>query len=391
MMTKEAIRNIVSNYDRNGITIGVLGSHSAEEVGVAAKIFGFKTVVICEKGREELYTKHNKHLFDHRIVLEHFSDLLNNEVQKTLLDLNTIFLPNRSFTVYVGFQNIEEKFQVPIYGNRYMLKTEERLLPKNQYWLLEEAKLRTPKRFSKPEEIDRLVLVKVRQKNKPLERAFFTAKDPSQYWAKAIDLISKGVISENDLKFSVIEEFVLGPRFNANFQGWALKDVFGDFDFLGFDDRRQVNLHGVLNLTAREQLELDPIIKNEEIGHFGVTMRESQKHLIYQAASKFLEICRKFYPPGLFGSFALQGAISYDPTDSQGKALEFFVFDVSPRIPGSPCVGPTSPEMRRLSLKFRDILNNLNLGRLNFESILDFSMLEILYAASKDRLEEIIT
>jgi len=391
MIVGQALRNIVLNYDRRNVTIGVLGSHSAEEVGVSAKAFGFRTVVICERGREELYVKHNKHLFDRQIILERFSDILNSEVQESLRDLNTVFLPNRSFTVYVGFQNIEERFQVPIYGNRYMLKTEERLLPKNQYWLLEEAKLRTPKRFSKPEEIDRLVLVKVRQKSKPLERAFFTAKDPSQYWAKASDLISRGVISEDDLKASVIEEFVLGPRFNANFQGWALKDVFGDFDFLGFDDRRQVNLHGILNLTAREQLELNTIVKNEEIGHFGVTMRESQKPLVYQAASKFLETCRRFYPPGLFGSFALQGAVSYDPMDPQGKKLEFFVFDVSPRIPGSPCVGPTSPEMRRLSLKFRDLLKDLKLEHLHFESVLDFSMLEIFYAASMNRLEEIIT
>jgi len=387
----DEIRRVLAGYDSDEISIGVLGSHSAEEVGVAAKVFGFRTVVVCQMGREELYVRYNRHIFDSQIVLQDFSEILQEEVQERLRGLNTIFLPNRSFSVYVGYEGIEKRFRVPIYGNRLILKTEERSMPRNQYWLLEQAGVRTPKRFNRPEDIDRLVIVKVRQKAKPLERAFFVAKDEGQYWAKAEDLASRGVIDLDDLKNAVIEEFVVGPRFNANFHAWGLNDVFGDFDFLGFDDRRQVNLQGVLNLTAREQLELDINVKNEEIGHFGVTMRESQKPLAYHAAERFVEACRRAYPPGLVGPFALQGAVAYDPEDSTGKRLDFFVFDVSPRIPGSPCVGPTSPEMRRLWLKYRGVINDLKLDVDNFDSVLDFSMLEILFAARKGRLEEIMT
>ena len=391
MLEMDELKKTLAGYDSGKITIGVLGSHSAEEVGVAAKVFGFETIVVCQRGREELYVKHNRHIFDHQMVLENFSDILKEEIQERLVNLNTIFLPNRSFSVYVGCKNIEERLHIPIYGNRFMLKTEDRNLSKNQYWLLEQAGIKTPKRFDRPEEIDRLVIVKVRQKAKPLERAFFMAKDKGQYWVKAEELASRGIIDLNDLRDAVIEEFVLGPRFNANFQSWALKDIFGDFDFLGFDDRRQVNLQGILNLTAKDQLELDISIKNEEIGHFGVTMRESQKPLAYQAAENFLRVCEKAYPPGLFGPFALQGAIAYDPEDPEGKRLEFYIFDVSPRIPGSPSVGPTSPEMRRLYLKYRELIKSLKLNVQNFESVLDFSMLEIYYAARKGRLEEIVT
>jgi 5-formaminoimidazole-4-carboxamide-1-(beta)-D-ribofuranosyl 5'-monophosphate synthetase len=385
------LKKTLASYDNRKITIGVLGSHSAEEVGVAAKVFGFPTVVVCQKGREDLYIKFNRHIFDNSIVLDSFSEIMNREVQDELRRLNTIFLPNRSFSVYVGCKNIEDSFRVPIYGNRFMLKTEDRKLSKNQYWLLEEAGVRTPKRFSKPDDIDRLVLVKVCQKAKPLERAFFTAKNVDQYWVKAKELSSRNIIDPEDLKDAVIEEFVLGPRFNANFQAWALGNVFGDFDFLGFDDRRQVNLQGILNLTAREQLELEVDVKNEEIGHFGVTMRESQKPLAYNSASKFIAVCKKAYPPGLVGPFALQGAIAYDPEDPEGKRLDFFIFDVSPRIPGSPGIGPTSPEMRRLFLKYRSKIADLKLKVQNFESVLDFSMLEIRYAVKGNRLEEIIT
>jgi 5-formaminoimidazole-4-carboxamide-1-(beta)-D-ribofuranosyl 5'-monophosphate synthetase len=40
----------------------------------------------------------------------------------------------------------------------------------------------------------------------------------------------------------------------------------------------------------------------------------------------------------MVGLFALQGAVT--------KNLDFYVFDVSPRVPGCPCVEPTSPYMK---------------------------------------------
>ena len=383
----EEVREIVSRYE--GLTVGVIGSHSAEEVGIAAKSAGLKTVVVCQKGREALYAKYNRFLFDHIIILERFSDIIDESVQEELRDLNTIFIPNRSFTVYVGWQKIEEKLLIPLYGNRFMLKTEERTIHRNQYWLLERAGVRMPKIFRNPDDIDRLVIVKVRQKKKPLERAFFTASSTSEYWKKAEELIRRDVIDEDDLKNAVIEEFVIGPRFNANYHAWALRDTFTDFDFLGFDDRRQVNLHGILNLPASEQMSLDIPIKNEEIGHFGVTMRESQKPLVYDAAERFIRACAEEYPPGMIGPFALQGAIAYDPEDPEGKKLEFYVFDVSPRIPGSPCVGPTSPEMRRLTLKYAETMRDLGIGCV--ESVLDLTMIELKYAMKYGRLSEVVT
>ncbi|MEM3388640.1 MAG: DUF1297 domain-containing protein [Thermoproteota archaeon] len=385
----EEARRIVSEYDADNITIGVLGSHSAEEVGVSAKTMGFKTLVVCQKGREELYAKYNKHLFDYVLMVDRFSDMVSEEVQEKMRSMNTIFIPNRSFSVYVGYDNIEKVFRVPLYGNRMILRAEERGEERNQYWLLERAGIRMPRRFSKPEEIDRLVIVKVQQKKKPLERAFFYASSPQEYYEKAEELIRRDVISEEGLRKARIEEYVLGQRFNANFQGWALKEVFDDFDLLGFDDRKQTNLHGILGLPAKNQLSLDIPVKNEEVGHYGLTMRESLKPLVYRAAEKFRRICEKEYPPGMIGLFALQGAIAYDCEDPEQKRLEFYVFDVSPRIPGCPCVGPTSPEMRRLTLKYLSLLRRYGLERI--ETPMDLPMLEIKHAAVNNRLEEIVT
>ena len=388
VIQRKDMQKLASSYETDPITIGVLGSHSAEEVGVSAKAMGLSTVVICQKGRETLYAKYNKHLYDHIIVLEKFSDLINEEVQEKLRKLNTIFIPNRSFSVYVGYDNIENEFKVPLYGNRMMLRAEERTEERSQYWLLEKAGIKIPKKFDTPEEIDRLAIVKVQQKKNPLERAFFYASSFKEYHKKAEDLTKKEVIDEADLKKARIEEYVLGQKFNANFQGWALTETFDDFDFVGFDDRRQTNLHGLLDLPARDQLSINTPIRNEEIGHYGLTMRESKKPMVHQAGEKFRRISEKEYSPGMIGLFALQGAVAYD-SDSEQKKLMFYVFDVSPRIPGCPCVGPTSPEMRRLSLKYQRLLQKYGYERI--ASPIDLPMLEIKYAAENDKLDKIVT
>jgi len=192
--------------------------------------------------RDRPYTKYNRHLYDEIIVLDSFKDMLNKEVQDRLLELNTIFIPNRSFAVYVGYDGIENEFEVPIYGNRFLLRAEERNYERGQYYLLEKTGVRVPKKLSSHEEIDRLVIVKVQQAKNPLERAFFYASSPEDYYKQAEELLKAGVINEGGLTKTRIEEYVLGARFNAKFHNYALKDVFGDFDFVGFSDRRQVNL-----------------------------------------------------------------------------------------------------------------------------------------------------
>ncbi len=350
--------------------IGMLGSHSAEEIAVSAKSNGFSTVVVCQRGREKLYAKYNKHLFDNILVFERFGDLILDENQEKLRELNTLWIPNRSFSVYVGYDNIEERFHIPIYGNRKLLRVEERGLPRDQYWLLKQCGIRIPKSFS-PDNIDTLAIVKVQQKANPLERAFFYTTSPEDYEKTADSMLKDGTISEEDLKQATIEEFIIAPRFNANFQAYGLEDIFGTLDFVGFDDRIQTNLSGLLNLPAHDQLKLDIIPMNEEVGHKGVTMRESKKPLVYEAAEKLVTGIRKHFPPKMIGLFALQGALTVNS--------EFVVFDLSPRVPGAPCVGPTSPEMRRLSLKMKR----------HIESPLDLCMIEIARAIQEGRIDEI--
>jgi len=224
---------------------------------------------------------------------------------------------------------------VPLMGNRAMLRTEERNTPKNQLYLLQKAGIATPKTFKSPSEIDRLAIVKVPEKERAIERAFFYASSPEEYEKTAQQRIKQGIITPEALKNSVIEEYVIGAKFNANLFWSPLTD---EIDLLGFDRRIQTDLDGVLDLPAIEQLELHIPTQNIEIGHMGATMRESQIEKIFEAAERFVDACKKEYPPGMIGLFALQGAVTKD--------LVFYVFDVSPRVPGCPCVESTSPYMK---------------------------------------------
>src|SRR4030042_1660323 len=334
-MMENKIKEVIRGYDPRNIRIGVLGSHSALEIASGAKQEGFETVAVCQKGRDKTYTKYYSNLFDHIMLLDNFADITSESNVKRLNGLCTVFVPNRSFSVYAGYENIEEKFTVPLMGNRYMLRTEERNTPRNQQYLLQKAGILAPRTFKSPEEIDRLAIVKVSEKERAIERAFFYASSPEEYEKKASERIDKHIISPEALKQAVIEEYVVGAKFNANFFWSPLSD---ELDLLGFDKRVQTDLDGVLDLPANEQLELNVPTQNIEIGHTGVTMRETQLEMIFEAGERFVNACKKEYPPGMIGLFALQGAVTKD--------LKFYVFDVSPRVPGCPCVEPTSPYMK---------------------------------------------
>ncbi len=335
MITRKQVSKLLENYDKKNITIGVLGGHSALDVCRGAHSHGFRTVVVAQKGREKVYAKHYKRregigFIDDVIVVSKFSDITKKDIQEELRKRNTIFVHNRYFWVYCNFKEIENRFLVPIYGTRDMVKLEERDVPKNQYYLLQKAGIRTPKIFKDPKKINRLVIVKVAEAKRGYERAFFLCSGYKDYKEKSMELLGKKIINKNDLNKAVIEEYVIGAHVNFNFFYSPLTD---SLELMGTDSRRQTNLDGILRLPATEQTEALKHIKLKyiETGHFTVTVKESLLEKIFEIGEKFVEACKKEHPVGIIGPFALQGAVVAE----EGKE-EIVVFDVSMRIPGSP-------------------------------------------------------
>jgi len=335
MIKREQIQKLIDSYNKEKITIGVLGGHSALDVCRGAKKYGFKTLAVCQKGREKTYTKYYKNrngkgCIDETIVLDKFSDITKEIVQEELRNKNTIFIHNRYFWVYFDFKDIENNFLVPIFGTRGMLKLEERDVPKNQYYLLEKAGIRYPKIYKSPKEIDRIVIVKVSEAIRGYERAFFYSTSFEDYKKKSEELLAKKVITKDGLDKAVIEEYVIGAQINFNYFYSILDD---ELEIMGTDTRRQTNLDGLIRLPADEQLEVLKYLKPKiiETGHIAATTKESIIEKIFELGEKFVRTTQKEYPPGIIGPFALQGAIAAE----KGRE-EMVVFDVSMRIPGSP-------------------------------------------------------
>jgi 5-formaminoimidazole-4-carboxamide-1-(beta)-D-ribofuranosyl 5'-monophosphate synthetase len=335
MLTQADIAKVVGGYDKKQIRIGSLGGHSALDVCRGAKAEGFETVVVAQKGREKTYTKYyktrgQKGCVDHVILVENFADIVKPEVQEQLRKLNVIFVHSRYFWVFCDYKQIENDFRVPILGNRILVRKEERPEPNNQYFLLQEAGIKIPKQFKRPEDIDRLVFVKAAEATRGYERAFFLVNNFKEYQTASARLIKAGAITEASLKQAVIEEFVVGPQINLNFFYSPLDD---ELELLGTDIRRQTNLDGILRMTAPEQIEALKHIQAKYIenGHQAVTIKESLIEKACAAGEAFVAAVKKHYPPGMIGPFGLQGAFTAGP-----PAEELVVFDVSMRIPGSP-------------------------------------------------------
>jgi 5-formaminoimidazole-4-carboxamide-1-(beta)-D-ribofuranosyl 5'-monophosphate synthetase len=336
MIERKRIQDLVASYNARKITIGVLGGHSALDVCRGAKKHGFRTLAVCQKKREKTYTTYYKTrpdgrgCIDETLVLDKFSDITQPKVQEELRKRNTIFIHNRYFWVYFDFKDIENAFNVPIYGTRSMLKLEERDVPKNQYYLLEKAGIRFPKLLTSPKEIDRLVLVKVNEAIRGYERAFFYATSYDDYKKKSEELLKKKMITKETLEQAVIEEYVIGAQVNFNYFYSVMND---ELEIMGTDTRRQTNLDGLIRLPANEQLEVLTYVKPKiiETGHIAATTKESIIEKIFTLGEKFVATTKKECPPGIIGPFALQGAIAADT----GRE-EMVVFDVSMRIPGSP-------------------------------------------------------
>jgi len=335
MIGRSEIKELLDGYELDKVIIGVLGSHSALDICRGAKDMGFRTLVVCQKGREKTYDHYYRAenscgIVDQTIVLDKFSDITEESVLRQMRENNVIFIPHRSFEVYVGFDRIEDDFLLPLFGSRSMLRAEERDAERNQYYLMEKGGIPYPRIYKSPEEIDRLVLVKAPEAQRKYERAFFFASSTAEFYKNSEQMLRDGKITEEGLKKAVIEEFVMGAQSNFNYF-YSLLDE--RLELLGIDTRRQTNLDGILRLPASQQLEALKYIdvKAIEAGHIACTVKESLLEQIFDIGEKFITVAKEEYPPGIIGPFALQS--TFIPGPPEEKAV---VFDISMRVQGSP-------------------------------------------------------
>lgn len=336
MIERSSIWDILGDYDTENIKIGAVASHSALDTFDGAIDEGFRTLAVCQKGREKTYAQYFKArrrdgavwrgCVDEAWVFDRFDEILLEKNQERLIEENVIFIPNRSFTSYCKLDEIEENFRVPMFGSRNLLRTEERTEERDYYWLLEKEGLPFPEKIDDPHDIDELCIVKLHHAVKKLERGFFTCSSYSEYMEKSGQLLEQGVITEEDLGGARIERYIIGPVFNFDF---FYSPVHKELELLGIDWRFETSLDGHVRLPAQQQLSLpekQQIPEYTVCGHNSATLRESQLEKVFELGERYVNATQKHYDYGVIGPFCLQTCLDKD--------LNFYIYDVAPRIGG---------------------------------------------------------
>ncbi len=340
MIDRKEIIEIIEDYDTDKLKIGAVASHSALDIFDGAVEEDFRTLAVCQEGREKTYTDYFKSqrdangqitrgIVDESVCLKKFNEVIRPENQQRLVDDNVLFIPNRSFTSYCGIDDVENKFKVPLVGSRNMLRSEERGLEKDYYWLLEKAGLPFPERIEDPQDIDELVMVKLPHAVKKLERGFFTAGTYEEYQEKSQSLLKQGVITEEALKEARIERYIIGPVFNLDMFYSPIESEMNKLELLGVDWRFETSLDGHVRLPAPQQMNLAEHQLTPEYtvcGHNSATLRESLLEEAFRLCEKYVEAAKKYYDPGIIGPFCLQTCVDKD--------LNYYIYDVAPRVGG---------------------------------------------------------
>jgi len=336
LIDRSRILEVLRGYDLDDLRIGMIASHSALDTADGAVEEDFRTLAVCKEGREKPYVKYFRAsrdrsgrivggMIDEVMMLKRFSQIIEPENQEIIKNKNVLFVPNRSFTSYCGIDAVEDQFCVPLLGSRNLLRSEERGDKRDYYWILEKAGLPFPEPVE-AEDIKELVMVKLPHAVKTLERGFFTASSYEEYCQKAEALLRQNVIDQDGIELARIERYIIGPVFNLDF---FYSPISRQIELIGIDWRFETSLDGHCRLPAPQQLSLNDRQINPEYtvcGHNSATLRESLLEKAFELAEKYVAATQEHYSPGIIGPFCLQTCVD--------KGLNFYIYDVAPRIGG---------------------------------------------------------
>ncbi|WP_456420923.1 formate--phosphoribosylaminoimidazolecarboxamide ligase [Thermococcus sp.] len=329
--------------------VSTYASHSALQILKGAKEEGFETVAFGRARVRPLYTKYFP-------VADRFIE--GTYPEERLLELNAVVIPTGSFVAHLGVELVE-KMKVPYYGNKAVLRWEsDRSLERK--WL-EKSKLRLPRVYEDPDDIDRPVIVK------PFGakggKGYFLAKNPEDFWRKAERL---NIRDKEDLSGIQIQEYVLGvPVYPHYFYSKLNREL----ELMSIDRRYESNADAIGRIPAREQLEMELNTNYTVIGNIPIVLRESLLMDIIDAGERVVEAAEKLMG-GLWGPFCLEGVFT--------EELDFVVFEISARI-----VAGTNPFVHGSPYSWLRYDKPVSTGRR--------IAMELRQGLEEDRLSEILT
>lgn len=292
--------------------IATLGSHCALQVLKGAKDEGLKTILICERKREKLYRRFQ--FIDELILVDSFTEILEQKHQLTLEQNNAILVPHGTLIAQMSSEQIES-IKTPIFGNKWILRWESDRTMKEK--LMREAKLPVPKPVLEPKDIDKLVIVK--RQGAAGGKGYFLATNQEDYNKKRNQLIAQGVISKNEILY--IQEYAAGVLAYLQFFYSPLKE---ELEFFGADQRHESDIEGMARIPAEQQLKTNKVPSFNVIGNSPIVLRESLLDEVYTMGENFVDAAKRIISPGMNGPFCIEGV--YD------ENARFTSFEFSARI-----------------------------------------------------------
>lgn len=287
--------------------IATLGSHSALQILKGAKDEGFRTIAVCEKGRSEPYRSFR--VADEIIEIDSFKDFFS--IEGELKKRNAILIPHGSFVSYIGPREVM-KISMMHFGTRGILEWESNRA-KSRDWLLA-AGIRMPRIFTRPEEIDRAVIVKFHGAKGG--RGYFIANTPEEFYDRITEYPGE--------QQYVLQEYIVGVPLYTHYFHSPLTD---ELEIMSFDKRYESNADSIGRIAAKDQLDVGIRTSYTITGNMPIVVRESMLPELFTMGRRVVEESRTLAgasPQGLYGPFCLEAIVDPD--------LNFFVFEISARI-----------------------------------------------------------
>ncbi len=350
--------SVLESYGRD-MAVATLGSHSALQILRGAKAEGFRTIAICEAGREEPYRRFKA--ADEILTLGKFNDILTDEFIHKLREKKAVIVPHGSLIAYVGIDGIEERLKIPMVGNRFILRWEADRSAERR-WLLD-AGIKMPMETQDPREIKKLSIVKF--PGAKGGRGYFLASSYEEYLEKSERARKKMAARGEELGAATVQEYIPGVNMYLSYFYSPLKD---EVEFFSIDRRYETNIDGLTRIPAKDQAGASIEPSYVVVGNIPIVARESLLPRILEMGDSVVKVSKEIAPPGMLGPFCLETMVDQN--------LEFIAFEISarivagtnPYIEGSPYSvlihGPGMSMGRRIAREIRDALDQGREGEL---------------------------